>query len=120
MFRTLAELEACLTDVHASPIRSGIVELIVRRPVSGKREVVDSAELDPALGLVGDVWCSKPSKKTPDGSPHPEQQLTLMNARAIRAIAPNRLEWPLAGDQLYVDFNLSVGNVRPGTRIVVG
>jgi MOSC domain-containing protein YiiM len=44
----------------------------------------------------------------------------LMNARAIALIAGSRDRWALAGDQLYVDFDLSPENLPPGTRLAVG
>jgi MOSC domain-containing protein YiiM len=43
-----------------------------------------------------------------------------MSSRAIAAIAPNRDAWSGAGDQLYVDFDLSADNVPPGTKLEVG
>ena len=109
---TLAELEAGLDHIRASPLDVGTVEMIVRRPRSGEREVLQSARLDPAAGLVGDRWGAVMP-------PHGEQ-LTLMNSRTVALIAQDRARWPLAGDQLYVDLDLSVANVPPGTRLVVG
>ena len=109
---TLAELEAGLDHIRASPRDVGTVEMIVRRPRSGEREVLASARLDPNAGLVGDRW----GAVTP---PHGEQ-LTLMNSRAVALLAQDRARWPLAGDQLYVDLDLSAANVPPGTRLAVG
>jgi MOSC domain-containing protein YiiM len=109
---TLAELEAGLDPIRASPRDVGAVEMIVRRPRSGEREVLATARLDPSAGLVGDRW----GAVTP---PHGEQ-LTLMNSRAIALLAQDRARWPLAGDQLYVDLDLSVANLPPGTRLAVG
>jgi hypothetical protein len=117
--RTLAELEAVLDHIRASPRDSGTIAFIVRRPEPAAREILDEAELDPARGMVGDSWIKRPSKRTPDGGPNPEQMLTLMNVRAIEALA-ERAEWPLAGDQLYVDFDLSKANLGTGTRLAVG
>jgi hypothetical protein len=117
--RTLAELDACLDHVRASPRETGSIELIVLRTSEGARAVVDEAELDVAKGMVGDRWITKPSRHTPDGSPNPEQQLTLMNVRAIAAIAEYE-RWPLAGDQLFVDFDLSEASLLAGTRLVIG
>ena len=117
--RTLAQLQAALENVRASPRDIGIVELIVRRPEPLAREVLEEAELDVVRGMVGDSWVNRPSKRTPDGSPNPEQQLTLMSVRAIEALA-DRAEWPLAGDQFFVDFDLSKANLPAGTRLVVG
>ena len=76
--------------------------------------------LDLEEGLVGDVWLARGSKSRPDGSANPDAQLTLMNARAAEVITGSRDRWPLAGDQLYVDLDLSIDNLPPGTRLAVG
>ena len=112
-------VEAGLDAVRASPADSGRLELIVRRPEVDAREVVDEAALDPDAGLVGDNWHVKPSLKT--GAPNPEAQLTVMNARVSALVAgEDRDRWALAGDQLYVDLDLSYRNLPPGTRLQVG
>lgn len=118
---SLAELNARLDDVRAAPTHAGTVELIVRRPSPGEREVLDEGHLDLAEGLVGDTWNQRASKRTPDGSPHPEMQLNVMNARAALAVAagePSRRA--LCGDQLYLDLDVSEANLPPGTRLALG
>jgi len=112
-------LDSHLDHVRASPTESGVVELIVRRPDRGERELVDQAELDPARGLIGDSWLARGSKRTPDGRALPDNQITLINVRAIAAVA-ERERWPLAGDQLFVDFDLSHASLPAGARIAVG
>ena len=107
-----AELEAALRDVERSPRERGTLEMIVRRPTAGQREVVDSGTLDVAEGLVGDRWAR--------GKRWRMSQLTVINARFVALVAYERERWPLAGDQLYVDFDLSSEHVPPGTRIAVG
>src|SRR5262245_9320657 len=99
-FPSRAELEARLATIAAAPRDSGVVEMIVRRPVSGEREVLAAARFDLAHGLVGDRWHAKPNRNV-------AEQLTLMCTRAIAAFAGERERWPLAGDQLYVDLDLS-------------
>ncbi len=116
----LEELMAGLDHIRQSPRTAGVLRLIVRRPQTETREVLDSGELDPAEGLVGDNWKQRGSSQTPDGSANPELQLTLTNARAMAAVAPEEGRRPLAGDQLYVDFDLSVDNIPPGTRLSLG
>jgi hypothetical protein len=116
----IAELEDGLDEVRRSPKDSGTVELIVRRPTVEEREVVEEADLDPVDGLVGDNWRTRGSKATEDGSAHPDMQLTLMNARFVDLVAGSRKRWPLAGDQLYVDFDLGIENLPPGTRLEIG
>lgn len=117
--RTREELEAGLDRVRASPAE-GTLELIVRRPRVGAREVLEEGMLDVEHGLVGDSWRLRGSSRTADGSAHPDMQLNIMNARAIDLIARHRERWPLAGDQLYVDMDLSAAHLPPGTRLAVG
>jgi hypothetical protein len=115
-----AELEAGLDEIRRSPGDAGVLELIVRRPREGEREVLPEAELDPSEGLVGDNWKSRGSSRTPDGSAHPDMQLNVMNSRAIALFAQSKDRWQLAGDQLFVDLDLSDENLPPGTRLSIG
>jgi hypothetical protein len=117
---TAAELLAGLDAIRQSPRTVGTLEAIVRRPALELRELLTMGYLDPAEGLAGDNWKERPSTRTPDRSPHPDMQLTLMNVRVIALIAQQRDRWPLAGDQLYVDFDLSTENLPPGARLVIG
>lgn len=117
---TLAELEAGLPEIRRAPADGGRLALIVRRPATDARDLVERAELDPAVGLVGDNWQARGSKAMPDGSAHPDAQVTLTNVRAIAHIAQDPARWPLAGDQLYVDLDLSDDNLPPGTRLAIG
>ena len=120
MHLSTAELDAALPAIREAPADGGVVELIVRRPASGEREVVEAAELDVAVGLVGDIWKDKPSRKMGNGQPNPLAQLTLINTRAIAAVSPEESRRPLAGDQIHVDLDLSERNLPPGTRLAVG
>ncbi len=117
---TTDELEAGLADILASPRDDGTVAMIVRRPATNKREVVESGELNVADGLVGDSWRSRGSRMTNDGSAHPDMQLNLMNSRVIALVAGSRDRWGLAGDQFFVDLDLSKENLPAGTRLAVG
>ena len=117
---TLAELEAALPAALTSPSNDGTLELIVRRPAVGRRDALDTGELDLTTGLVGDTWNMRSSTRTDDGSPHPDMQINVMNSRVIAMIAGETTRWGLAGDQLYVDFDISAENVPPGTRLSIG
>jgi hypothetical protein len=117
---SLDEMQAGLDQIRASPPDLGVLELIVRRPAVGTREALEHGELDLSLGLIGDTWHVRGSRRTADGSAHPDMQINVMNARAIALVAPDRSRWPLAGDQLYVDLDLSETNVPPGTRLEIG
>ena len=113
-------LTAGLGEVRRSPAATGVLELIVRRPRTDVREVVEAAELDEAEGLVGDGWKARGSSNTDDGSAELERQLTLANARLMSLVAGEKRHWPPAGDQLYVDFDLSQDNAPAGTRLSIG
>ena len=117
---TMAELEAGLAHIRQSPEDGGVLEMIVRRPSTDERETLHEGELDTAVGLVGDNWQARGSNSMPDRSANPDAQLTLMNSRAADLVAQSRDRWALAGDQLYVDFDLSEENVPPGTRLEIG
>lgn len=111
----LAELEAGLEHIRRSPPDEGPIELIVRRPDHGERELLEVATLDTEVGLVGDNWLWKHGEKR-----KPRAQLTLMNVRAAALIAVDPERRALAGDQLYVDLDLSADNLPPGTRLTLG
>src|SRR5262245_27550581 len=117
---TLEELEAALDGIRQAPADGGLLEMIVRRPAVGVRETIDEGELDPAVGLGGDTWSTRSSRRTADGSPHPEMQLNIMSARVVALLARDRARWPLAGDQLFVDLDLSDANLPAGTRLTIG
>lgn len=119
-YATKEEMEAGMTAICQSPKAEGALRLIVRRPAMDEREVVSEAQLDIVEGLVGDTWRTRGSSRTSDGSSHPEMQINIMNARVIALLAGSEERWPLAGDQLYVDLDLSRENVPPGTRLCVG
>ncbi len=118
--RDLATLDDGRDHILASPKDEGSVDLIVRRPEIEERETVAEATLDTVEGLVGDCWRARGSGSTPDGSADPKAQLTLMNMRAatLVAVSPERI--PRAGDQFYVDLDLSAANVPAGTRLALG
>ena len=117
---TLDELQAGLAAMGDSPIDHGTLEMIVCRPASGERILSETGMLDLSEGLVGDNWYTRGSKMTPDGTAHPEMQITLMNSRVIQLFAQDRACWAWAGDQLYVDIDLSIDNLPPGQRIAIG
>jgi MOSC domain-containing protein YiiM len=112
MHLDLASLEAGLDEIRRSPVDDRKVELIVRRPAQDERETLREAYLDITDGLVGDGWLR--------GAADPARQVTVMNARAIALLARSRERWPLAGDQIFVDLDLSGRNLPPGTRLAVG
>lgn len=119
-FRTLPHMETYLDVIREAPADEGTVAMIVSRPDTGTRELLEHGELHADYGLVGDNWHVRGDKHTADGKADPGRQITLMNSRAIDAISDSRERWPEAGDQFFVDFDLSVENLPPGTHLGIG
>jgi hypothetical protein len=117
---TTAELEAGLDEIHRAPKDDGVLRLIVRRPRTEEREVLEEGDLHPVEGLMGDNWITRRSSRTSDGAPDPDTQLNIMSARVAALVAQAEDRWQLAGDQLYVDMDLSAENLPPGTRLSIG
>ena len=113
-------LEAGLESVRAAPSLEGTLELIARRPATEERELLVEAYLDLEDGLAGDIWAERPSQRT--GAPNPDAQVTVMSARAAALVSggDDPDGWAQAGDQLYVDLDLSEQNLPPGSRLNVG
>jgi hypothetical protein len=118
--RSPEELEAFLPQLLAAPRDAGTLELVVRRPAPGQREVLDEGELDLGVGLVGDTWLERGSSKTADGGSHPEMQLNVMSARMVAFLAGDPARRALAGDQLFLDLDLSHDNLPAGSRLTIG
>ena len=117
---TMSDLEAGMETIRQTPKDNGVLKMIVRRPHVDERESIQEAELSLSDGLVGDSWRVRGSNHTPDGSANLNAQITVMNARATALLAQDESRWALAGDQLYVDFDLSDDNIPPGTRLAIG
>jgi MOSC domain-containing protein YiiM len=115
------ELAAGLDAIRAAPAEVGSLEMLVRRPVVNGREVVEEGLLTADEGLVGDYWLARGSESTPGGAADPDRQLTVMGSRVVDLLAAgDRAAWPRAGDQLYVDLDLSIANLPAGTRLEIG
>ena len=117
MDEVTTRFDGAIDAVRAAPADHGRVELIVRRPAVGERELLDAAELDLRLGLVGDRWASRDVAANPV---YLNAQLTVINTRLLAAIEPDRSRWAQAGDQLYVDLDLSIANLPAGSRLAIG
>jgi len=117
---SMDELTAGLSQILESPKSTGQLKAIVVRPETDARRSLESCELSPEGGVHGDNWALGCWKSLPDGRPHPDLQVTIMNARAIELIAGSPDRWELAGDNLYVDMNLSDENLPPGQRLQIG
>lgn len=117
---SLAELDSGLPDIMASPADRGILRAIVVRPLRGQRLELASCQLSLSGGAEGDYWATGCWKSTGDGRPHPDVQICIMNARSIARIAGERANWLPAGDNLFIDMDLSRQNLATGQRLAIG
>ena len=117
---TFDELTSGLSEIRRSPADKGELKAIVIRPASDERISLTQCEISPELGIHGDNWAKGCWMSLPDGMPHPDVQVAIMNARTISLIAQDENLWPIAGDNLYVDLNLSHDNLQAGQRLSLG
>ncbi len=117
---SMNELVANLEHIRQSPKEGGRVEMLVVRPLKDERRLLETAELSPEGGLHGDNWVKGCWKSLPDGSPDPSVQITIMNSRLAALVTNGKARWPLAGDQLYADLDLSYENLPVGQQLAVG
>ena len=117
---TMEALQAGLDVIRQSPQDRGTLELIVRRPAVNDREVLTEGELDPSQGLVGDSWATRAGFRKGGRAPRPDTQLNVMNSRVIALVAQDKDRWALAGDQLFLDLDLSEKNLPAGSQLAIG
>ena len=110
---TIENLEARWAQVEPSPLDNGSVALISRRPAPDQREALERATFTAEAGLLGDDWLRRHGDDI-------EAQITLMNSRVIQLLAGDKSRWAEAGDQLFVDLDISQDNLPPGARIQIG
>lgn len=120
MHRSREDLTALLPEITAAPKEAGTVDMLVIRPESGMREEREEALFTLAGGVEGDHWAKGCWLTTGDGKPHPDVQICIMNSRCIEAIAGSRENWPPAGDNVFVDLDLSTENLPVGQRLSIG
>jgi MOSC domain-containing protein YiiM len=114
------ELEEGINYIVQTPDDKGPVRMIVSRPETGIRKILNSASLDTIKGLIGDNWKDRGSSGTPKKSANPETQITIMNSRVIDLIAHSSDRWKLAGDQLFIEMDISRNNIPPGSQLKIG
>jgi len=119
-FRSETELAGRLDYVRQAPANQGPVVTIIRRPGTDQRDLPEEAELTPEAGLAGDRWAATCSRRLPSGVVNPDTQITIMGRRVLELLTDDPSRWPLAGDNLLVDFDVSQSNLPPGQRIGIG
>jgi hypothetical protein len=109
-----------LEEVQLSPKDNGVLESICIRPSTSERMELRRCRLSPDSGTEGDRWKTECWLKRSDGSPDPDVQICIMNSRMIQLLAGDRDRWSLAGDNLFVDLDLSQENLVAGQKLRIG
>ncbi|MGH2784053.1 MAG: MOSC domain-containing protein [Actinomycetota bacterium] len=111
-FRSLDALEAGFATMPGSPADLGALTAVVSRTELGHFANVEPVRLTPEHGVPGDAWVRKEGATL-------ESQITVMRTGVAQLIANGR---PLAvfGDNLFMDLDLSVENLPPGSRVTIG
>lgn len=119
--QSLDQLTARLPDIlAAAPKDEGTLDMIISRPRHGVRTQPRTVEVTAKDGVAGDHWAKGCWSSLPDGSPNPDVQICMMMSGVIGAIAGARENWPAAGDNLFLDMDLTPANMPPGTRFAIG
>lgn len=118
--RPSRDLDPTYAGLRAAPRDAATVTLLVARPGVDARETVTEAVLDVEQGMVGDDWQARGSWERKGDRANVDAQLTLMSTRVLAAMEPDETRWPLAGDQVYLDLDLSEENLPVGTRLALG
>jgi MOSC domain-containing protein YiiM len=111
-FLTLDDLRRTFDTLPGAPRNRGRVVLMVRRRERGRREAPHRLQLTPETGVPGDAWITR-------GQPDPAAQIAVMQADVAELIA-NGQPLELFGDNLFLELELSVANIPPGSRVRVG
>ena len=110
----LDELNLGLERILESPQDAGLVEMLVVRPRSDDRMTPETVEVSAELGVHGDHWSIGEYRDEPD------IQIAIMNSRVLDLVSGDRRRWPLAGDNIIVDLDLSKDNLVPGQKLEAG
>ena len=120
-FKSLDALLAQLPDMlAAAPKEEGRLDLIVMRPEPDARVLPESFEVRAADGMPGDHWINGTGYALEDGSGDPDAQTCMMMSGCIGAIAGDKENWSPAGDNFFIDMDLTPTNMPPGTRFAIG
>ena len=117
---TTTRLTDRLDHLLAAPTDMGTLDLVVRRPANGTREVLSEGTLDLELGMVGDNWLARATSRAVAAGRHLDAQVNVMSSRMVGLLAADDETRAGAGDQLYVDLDLSHANLPAGTRLAIG
>ena len=120
-FQSREQLMAKLPGfLDAAPKDNGTLDLIVMRPEHDARVLPQSFEVTAEFGVNGDHWKRGTGYALEDGTGDPDTQICMMMSGCIEAIAGPKENWAPAGDNFFLDMDLTPANMPPGTRFAIG
>ena len=111
--KTYEELEALWQATRPAPIGRGVVRGICLRLGGGRHELAERAEISLDGGVVGDRWSAS-------DDPERLSQVTIMNAAVAEHIAHGVTPGHSAGDNFYVELDVSERALPIGSRLRLG
>ncbi|WP_248583127.1 hypothetical protein [Nocardioides sp. InS609-2] len=115
-----ARLAEQMAHLRAAPSGIGTLDMVARRPANGKREVMPEGILDLELGMVGDNWLERATSRAIATGRHLDAQVNVTSSRMVGLLAADDDTRAMAGDQLYVDLDISHANLPVGSRLAIG
>lgn len=120
-FQSREQLEAKLPAfLAAAPKDEGTLDLIVVRPEAETRITPQTHDVTAENGVNGDHWKRGSGYALDDGTGDPDAQICMMMSGCIEAIAGPKENWAPAGDNFFLDMDLTPANMPPGTRFAIG
>ncbi|MEM7334639.1 MAG: MOSC domain-containing protein [Chloroflexota bacterium] len=116
----MTQLNEGIPVILESPKNNGRIDLITIRPATNERVLKDEVEISIENGVEGDNWKTRGSNSMPDKSSNPEAKITIMNSRVIKHITQSDSGWEWAGDQFFVEMDLSEENLPAGQQLQLG
>ena len=117
---SLDHLKTFMPHILDAPKDDVALDLVVVRPDRDIRELPKRARVTAKDGVVGDHWITGSGLRNDDGTGLVDAQICMMMSRVIEAIASSQENWPPAGDNLFLDMDLTPSNMPPGTRFSIG
>ena len=111
---TADQLALGLPEIVSSPQDDGVIEMLVVRPREDERVTPEKVEVSSLRGVQGDHWSKGKYREMPD------IQVAIINSRLLDLVSGDRRRWPLAGDNIVADLDLSQSNLVSGQKLRAG
>ena len=119
-FATFELLSARRSWVLDAPKDNAPILTLCVRPAEGERRFVQTMQLDPERGVVGDRWLTKTWMRLSDGRPDPRIQVCIMGSRLLELVRREGADSMYPGDNVIADMDFSEANLPVGQHLQLG